>query len=48
MTHFPGPFDHIDLPVLPGPFGHIEWRIDRRDPRPSAVARAAALRRRQR
>jgi hypothetical protein len=48
MTHLPRPFENLELPVLPGPFGHLDWRIDRRDPRPTAVAKAAQLRRRQR
>jgi hypothetical protein len=30
---------------LPGPFGHIDMRIDSRPPRPTAVAKAASLRR---
>lgn len=30
------------------PFGHVEWRIDRRDPRPPRIAQASVLRRRRR
>ena len=48
MTHLPRPFEHVDLPVMPTLFGHIEYRIDPRDPRPTSVAKAAQLRRRQR
>jgi hypothetical protein len=45
MTHLPSPFEQVELRVLPTPFGHLEYRIDRRDPRPTAVAKAALLRR---
>jgi hypothetical protein len=41
MTHHPRPYDHTETVTIPTPFGHLEWRIDRRDLRASAVARAA-------
>jgi hypothetical protein len=36
MAHFPTPFGHLS-----------DWRVDARDPRPSARLRAAALLRKQ-
>jgi len=33
---------------FPGPFGHFEARVDRRDPRPPAIAKSSALRKDQR